>query len=471
MKKCLPCAHYPNSMNGKLPWLHISVKRTCLFSLLFCLAGFLCITTGAKAQNVSISGTLSTGNISSTGTISANSTVSAATLSGTLSAGSLNGINTLANLTSIGTISTGVWNGTVVSGQYGGTGVANTGKTITLGGNLITSGNFSITFTAGANSTLTLPASGTLATQAGAEVLTNKTISGASNTLSNISTTSLTGALQAAQFPAITGDVTVTAGTLASTIANNAVSNAKFRQSAASSLVGNATGSPANVTDISIGSGLAFNGATLDAVGTLIGVQVLQNPTTSYTPTTGTTKISMYVIGPGGGGGGGTAQAGAAGGGAGGVAFVPFLTLSGSAPYTCAIGTGGTGNGSNGSGATSITIGATTYTGNAGSGGATGTAGNNIYATGGNGGTATGGTINFAGGAGGYGGRVASNAVLRGGMGGSNMWGQGGTMILSGNTNTAGRNATGFGGGGGGATGSGAAGNGANGAIIIYEYK
>jgi hypothetical protein len=51
------------------------------------------------------------------------------------------------------------------------------------------------------------------------------------------------------------------------------------------------------------------------------------------------------------------------------------------------------------------------------------------------------------------------------------MWGQGGTMVLSGNTNTAGRNATGFGGGGGGATASGAGGDGANGAIIIYEYK
>jgi len=471
MKKCLPCANYPNNMNGKPPLPDASVKRTCFLSLALCLVGILCITAGTKAQNVSISGTLSTGNISSTGAISANGTISAATFSGTLSGSSLNNISSLTNLSSVGTITTGVWNGTVISGQYGGTGVANTGKTITLGGNLITSGNFSITFTAGANSSLTLPASGILATQAGAETLTNKTISGASNTLSNIATTSLTGTLQAAQFPAITGDVTVTAGTLASTIADNAVTDAKLRQGAANTLVGNPTGSQANVTDITLGSNMSFSSGALQAIGTLIGVQVLQNPTTTYTPTSGTTRISMYVVGPGGGGGGGTASAGSGGGGAGGIAFVPFLVLPGTGSYTCSIGTGGTGNGSAGSGATTITINSVAYSGAAGSGGSNGAATNSNYVAGGNGGAATNGTINLTGGAGGYGGRGTSNAFLRGGQGGSNLWGQGGTMTFSNNGNVAGRNATGFGGGGGGSTGSGAAGNGSNGAIIIYEYK
>jgi hypothetical protein len=54
----------------------------------------------------------------------------------------------------------------LVNGAQGGTGVANTGKTITIGGNLTTSGAFSTTLTATGNTTLTLPTSGTLATSA-----------------------------------------------------------------------------------------------------------------------------------------------------------------------------------------------------------------------------------------------------------------------------------------------------------------
>lgn len=50
-----------------------------------------------------------------------------------------------------------------ITGTYGGTGVANTGKTITLAGNLITTGAFNTTFAATATATHTLPAgAGTL---------------------------------------------------------------------------------------------------------------------------------------------------------------------------------------------------------------------------------------------------------------------------------------------------------------------
>lgn len=62
---------------------------------------------------------------------------------------------------------------------------------------------------------------------------------------------------------ASSGDVTAAyaAGapdTIAFTIGNNKVTNAKFRQSAANSLVGNPTGSAANVTDVTLGATLTF---------------------------------------------------------------------------------------------------------------------------------------------------------------------------------------------------------------------
>lgn len=88
---------------------------------------------------------------------------------------------------------------TVVIVNSGGTALTNTVGSLTLGGNLSIAGNFTIsgafntTLVAGASISITLPiVAGTLATLANAEVLTNKTISGASNTLSAIANASLT---------------------------------------------------------------------------------------------------------------------------------------------------------------------------------------------------------------------------------------------------------------------------------------
>jgi hypothetical protein len=64
----------------------------------------------------------------------------------------------------------------VLPGANGGTGVDNTGKTITLGGNLTTSGAFGTTLNTNGTTNVTLPLSGTLSTLNGAETLTNKTI-------------------------------------------------------------------------------------------------------------------------------------------------------------------------------------------------------------------------------------------------------------------------------------------------------
>ncbi len=54
----------------------------------------------------------------------------------------------------------------VVTGAQGGTNVANTGKSITLGGNLTTTGAFNITINATANSTVTIPTTGVVLNEA-----------------------------------------------------------------------------------------------------------------------------------------------------------------------------------------------------------------------------------------------------------------------------------------------------------------
>ena len=81
--------------------------------------------------------------------------------------------------------------GGILNGASGGTGINNAGKTITLGGNLVTSGAFNTTLAVSANTSVTLPTSGTLATLSNSETLTNKTINGPDNTLTNIGNGSL----------------------------------------------------------------------------------------------------------------------------------------------------------------------------------------------------------------------------------------------------------------------------------------
>lgn len=80
------------------------------------------------------------------------------------------------SITTLGTIGTGTWQGTVVGASYGGTGVNNGSNTLTLGGSVTHSGAFTQTFVATGNTNVTLPTTGTLATLAGTETFTNKTL-------------------------------------------------------------------------------------------------------------------------------------------------------------------------------------------------------------------------------------------------------------------------------------------------------
>jgi hypothetical protein len=68
------------------------------------------------------------------------------------------------SLTSVGTIGTGTWQGTVIGSTYGGTGVNNGSSTITIGGNVTMSGAYTFAGTLTANTAVTFPTSGTLAT-------------------------------------------------------------------------------------------------------------------------------------------------------------------------------------------------------------------------------------------------------------------------------------------------------------------
>ena len=101
------------------------------------------------------------------------------------------------SITTLGTIGTGTWQGSIVGATYGGTGVNNGSYTITLGGSVTTAGAFTtagayaLTLTTTGATNVTLPTTGTLATLAGSESLSNKTITSSSFSGTTISASGL----------------------------------------------------------------------------------------------------------------------------------------------------------------------------------------------------------------------------------------------------------------------------------------
>jgi hypothetical protein len=111
-----------------------------------------------------------------------------------------------------------------------------------------------------------------------AQTLTNK----------SIAATQITGTLGAGQFPALTGDVTTPGGSLATTIAANAVTLGKMATLGPSSVIGNATG--ATATPSAVGMTAAPSPGVLafrDANANLQANNFIENAAT--TPTAGTT--------------------------------------------------------------------------------------------------------------------------------------------------------------------------------------
>lgn len=219
------------------------------------------------------------------------------------------------------------------------------------------------------------------------------------------------------------------------------------------------------------------------ARGGVLNTQIFSTAGTfTYTPTVGTTKINVTVVGGGAAGGGSQAMGStdfqsAGAGGAGGVAISNIS--SGFSGVTITVGAGGVGAVSAGSGTSGASGGSSSFgsllsaTGGAGGGAANNVSVSGALQAGGAGGSGTGG--NLFNGVGGYGGYGSANQSTNqvGGLGGASYFGQGGGSVFS--ATLAGLPGITKGSGGGGAVGanSGAAvkgGNGASGQVIVVEY-
>jgi hypothetical protein len=182
----------------------------------------------------------------------------------------------LDDITATGTVTTGTWNASVIGAAYGGTGIANNAaSTITI------SGNFGTTLTVSGTTALTLPTTGTVATLAGSEALTNKTVNGLTLTAASVGFTVAGGTTS----KTLTLSNTLTfSGTDSSSVAFGAGGTVAYTNV---SSLGSLTSASALATVGTITSG-TWNGT---AIGTVYGGTGLTSYTTGdliYTSATNT---------------------------------------------------------------------------------------------------------------------------------------------------------------------------------------
>ncbi len=275
---------------------------------------------------------------------------------------------------------------------------------------------------------------------------------------------------------ALTGDVTATEDSNATSIANGAATLAKLDRTGTTGQLLTAQG---------VGSAPIWSSPSA-ATGTLLRAPQIKTSGTSYTTPSGCTSIYVEQVGGGGGGGGSSVGGGGwvgGGGGGSGAYAATYFTVTASTAYTYAIGAAGTAGAASGGtsggtgGSTTFAVGATTVTAAGGVGGSG--SGNAItsvnFTQGGLGGVATSGDMNIRGNPG-ITGTATSTAVCGGAGGGSYVGGAARTAPVNGTGTSAGvAGLTGSGGSGGSASSSSGAatiagGAGGAGLIRIWEY-